>query len=261
VRRLEGLLTTGRDYPPGLRARALRTLAGAAHQESAFEIADPAYEESLRIFTDLGDERGMATLWIRFASRAQERGDLQLARRYIADCERVAHNRFRVIDAQASLLSGRFALIAGDLEAAEARMHRSRELAARLDWRWWEAMSLTLLLEVARRRGELDVAERFGRAALAIYAAEESRVWAVNALGGIAQVALARGRFEHAGVLWGAASAEGEPLRGWTLRKVAWGGALASEKRPEFRIGVERGRALGFWDAVAVALDEDQTVP
>jgi predicted ATPase len=265
VRRLEALLTGGQEFAPRLRARALRTLAGAAHQEGAFEIADPAYEESLRIFSELGDERGMATLWIRYASRAHERGDLDLARRFIDDCDRVAKDRFRAIEAQANLFLGRFAMETNDLEEAEAYLDRSRGLASDLDWGWWEAMSLTLLLEVARRRGDLEVAERLARAALAIYAAQESRGWCVNTLGGLAQVVLAQGDLERAGLLWGATSAEGERHPGpWEARKARWAGALVREDRLEFLTAVERGRELDLWDAVAIALGEDepaQTVP
>jgi tetratricopeptide (TPR) repeat protein len=267
VRRLEALLTDGQEFAPRLRARALRALAGAAHQEGVFEIADPAYEESLRIFTELGDERGMATLWIRYASRAHERGDLDLARRFIEDCDRVAKDRFRAIEAQANLFLGRFAMETNDLEEAEAYLDRSRELASDLDWGWWEAMSLTLLLDVARRRGDLEVAERHALAALAIYAAEESRGWCVNALGGLAQVVLAQGDLERAGWLWGATSAEGERHPGpWEARKARWAGALVHENRPEFLAAVVDGRELELWDAVAIALgegegDDAQTVP
>jgi predicted ATPase/class 3 adenylate cyclase len=264
VRRFEALLTGGQELEPRLRARALRALAGAAHQEGAFEVADPAYEESLRIFTDLADERGMATLWIRHASRAHERGDLDLARRFVDDCNRVAKDRFRVLEAQANLFLGRFALETNDLREAEVHFVRSRELASDLDWGWWEAMSLTLLLDVARRRGDLDTAEAHARAALAIYAAEESRNWCVNTLGGLAQVVLARGDFERAGLLWGAASVEGERHpASWELKKERWAGTLVDETSPEFLAAVARGRELDLWDAAALVLGEDetQTVP
>ena len=56
-----------RSRPPKLRARALRNLAGAAHQERDYEVAEPAYAESLRIFTELGDARGAASVQMRLA--------------------------------------------------------------------------------------------------------------------------------------------------------------------------------------------------
>ena len=42
VRRIGDLLDTPEDIPPRLRARALRNLAGAAHQVHAFDVADAA---------------------------------------------------------------------------------------------------------------------------------------------------------------------------------------------------------------------------
>ena len=186
-----------------------------------------------------------------------------VARSYVEDCERVARGRYRVVESQASLFLGRFAARAGDLGASEAYLLRSRALASSVGWGWWEAMGLTLLLDLAFRRGELEAAEQHGRAALTIYAAEESRVWAVNALCGVAQVTLARGDLERAGVLWGAASAEGESVPGWDARVATWGSALASESRPKFLAAADRGRELDFWDGVAIALGEadDQTEP
>ena len=263
VQRFQDLLGRTAKISARLRANALRSLGSSAHQLAAFEIADAAYEESLRLFTDLEDERGKASLWLRLASRAYEQGDLELARRLVEDSERVARSRFRTIEAQTSLYRGRFAREDGDLLAAAAHFERSRELAASIDWGWWQAMGLTLLADVERRLGDLSLAERHGREALAMFLAQESRGWCVNALGTVGQVALARGELDRAGLLWGAMSAEGERSPSWPIRRDSWAGALLGEDRPEFATAAARGRELDLWDAVAIAIEEEssQTVP
>ena len=263
VQRFQDLLGRTATIPARLRANALRSLGGSAQQLAAFEIADAAYEESLRLFTELDDERGMAALWLRLAARAYEQGDLELARRLVEDSERVARDRFRTIEAQTSLLRGRFAREDGDLLDAAAHFERSRELAASIHWGWWQAIALTLLADVKRRLGELSLADRYGRDALALFLAQESRGWCVNALGTVGQVALARGEVGHAGLLWGAMSAEGERSPSWHIRSDSWAGALPGEDRPEFAVAAARGRELDLWDVVAIAIEEEssQTVP
>jgi predicted ATPase/class 3 adenylate cyclase len=264
TRRLGELLERAVDIPLRLRARALRTRAGSAHQRAAFEVADPCYEESLRIFTELGDERSIASLWIRFASRAHERGDLDRARQFIERCRSVAEGRFPAIEAQINLFVGRFALEEGAFDDAAAYLQRSRTLASSLSWGWWEAMALTLLMEAALGRSDTADAERYGREAVGLFAAQESRTWATRALTGLAKIALARGNLDMAGALWGAAAAEGERLPAWRERRLRLGGALLTEEREAFVAAVEHGRELQLWDAVALALGElepPQTVP
>jgi len=152
----------------------------------------------------------------------------------------------------------------GDLAGAAAHLERSRALASSLDWGWWEAIGLTMLVDVQRRAGDLPLAERYGREALRLLAAQESRVWCVTALGALGQVALARGDLARAGMLWGAMSAEGIRMPLWDARQERWAGALVDEGRPEFLEAANRAHSLDLWDAVAIALDEPespQTVP
>jgi predicted ATPase/DNA-binding SARP family transcriptional activator len=257
VRRIGDLL--GRDVaiPQRLRARALRVLAGAAHQERAFNLADPCYEESLRIFTELGDRRGIASLRTRLAYRAFGKGNAQVARRLIDDSQSDARNRFPLIDAQNTLLLAHLALADGRLDDANVLLHHGREVASDLRWAWWEANTLTVLLDVALRRGDPEEAERHGRAALAIDVEQEHAVSAVHAIAGLARAALARGDLERAGMLWGAVSDRG---RGeWAGPSARWRDELSEETRPGFVAAFARGRALEMWDAAAIALADGET--
>jgi predicted ATPase/class 3 adenylate cyclase len=255
VRRIGDLLARGEDIPPRLRARALRNLAGAAHQERDYEIADPAYEESLQIFIELGDARGAAQVRTRLAYRAMSDGDHQRALALLDQSERDAKGRFPLIESQNALLLAHLALQEDRLDDAEAAVDRSHELGARLAWGWHEALWHTLRMWIALRRGRLDEAERKGRTALAIsFQAEHAVPTAIGDVAGLAQVALARGDLDRAGLLWGAVCAHDERL--WGVHALREAETMRMETRPVFITAFERGRELEFWDAVAIALGE-----
>lgn len=108
---------------------------------------------------------------------------------------------------------------------------------------------------IALRRGQLDEAEREGRAALSIsFQAEHAIPTAIGTVAGLAQVAHARGDLDRAGVLWGAVAAHDE--RQWGVHAIRGADEMRKETRPVFLAALERGRKLELWDAVAIALGE-----
>jgi predicted ATPase/class 3 adenylate cyclase len=257
VRRIGDLLAREVELPPLLRARALRNLAGAAHQERDWEVAVPSYEESLRLFSELDDRRGMASVRTRLAFRAGTQGDFELARRLIDDSQRDAEGRFPLIEGQNGILLTHLALADDRLDDAQASLDRSWQLVRELRWGWWESVVRTLRLDIAMRRGDLDEAERQGLAALALNLEEEHAApTAITNVAGLARIALARDDLELAGVLWGAVSRQGEEKFGIQMRR--WADALREERRPAFLAAVARGRELDLWDAAALALGEEK---
>ena len=253
TRRLEGLLGRAADAPPLLRARALRCLGGAAHQERAWDVADPAYEESLAICRELGYDRGAALILTRLAYRARERRERDLARELLDDSDRVADGRFLVIEAQNALLCSYLAVGDGRLDEAQAALDRSHSFATRLHWRWWEAAVYNVSLMVALERGDLEAAERHGRTALAISVVDEYVRSAGQSIVGLAAVALERGDLERAGVLWGAVATDARGMGPLTAR---WAGELRLREatQPAILDAVERGRGLQLADVAAIAL-------
>jgi predicted ATPase len=254
VRRIDELLARDVDLPPLLRARALRNLAGAAHQVHAFDVADPAYEESLRICTELGDDRGTALVRMRLAYRARERGEPDLARALVEELQRNAKGRQQVVEAQGALLLAYVALGEGRLEDADALLTQSHELASGLRWAWWETTVGTARLAVALERGDLAKAERHGRSTLALEAEEEYGLAALQTITGLARIALAQDDLERAGVLWGAISEQVGGMLG--PRALRWRDELRAEMRPAFLAAMVRGRDFELWDAAAFALAE-----
>jgi predicted ATPase/class 3 adenylate cyclase len=256
LERMERLLECASTLPKELRARALRVYAGAADLSGDNERGAPALFESLALCEELGDERGIALVEHMLAVWAWRKEDWQQVRERTDRAHDVSRGRFPFVDTTNYWLLGQLALLDGDLERAIELTRQSAELARDARWTWWESGQRHELLMLALRLGDLDEAEREGIAALEMERAQENRLWGLYTLAGIAQVALARGDLERAGLLWGAAEKEAESLPRWPDERKRRGGALLEEGREQFTSAAERGRELDLWDAAAIALGE-----
>jgi len=262
MRRVGLLLERAASIPVELRATALRVYGGTADQAGEREQADQVWEESLELFRSLGDDRGIAGVEHRLAVSAWRREDWESVRRLTEDGLARSRGKFSEIEITCWWLLGQLRLAEGDLEGAIELTRRSAEMAREIGWTWWESGQLHELLMLAFQAGDLDEAEREGRAALSLEREQENRLWTGYTLAGLAQVALAREDLELAGLLWGAVDAEAAHLPSWEGERAKRGGALVHEDRPEFAAALTRGRELDLWDATAIGLGEDdQTVP
>jgi predicted ATPase/class 3 adenylate cyclase len=263
VRRFTQLLDRATDVPPRLRALALRNLAGAAHQLRDFDVAIPAYEASLRIFLELRDRRGVASVRTRLAWVAFARDDVVAAYELATMSDEDAVGRFLLVEAQNAILRTHIALSESRLDEAELDVTRASELLGGIGWDWHEAIALSLRLSIAVERGNVGDAIENGRRALAMHVAAEHAVPTMRgAMVTLASAAVVVGRLVPAGILWGAIERYGTDGFGPLTRGRAE--SLECESRPPFLEGVKRGRELEVWDAAAIALAElesPQTVP
>jgi predicted ATPase/class 3 adenylate cyclase len=256
--RLDWLLPRAGGVPPTLMAGALRLRGGALHTLGSFDLCDPPYEESLALYRDLGDERGVASLLQRLANSAVQRGELERGRVLVDDSQELAEGRFPYIEVANLSLLARIAVLAGDIEGGTDLYRRSADMAAEVHWHWWRAGVLSYLALLAVERDDLDGAERDGEEALRLVRRDEG-VWGTfQPLTVLARAALARGHDRRAGLLWGAVEAENErtPNRVWQDRRAERAARLVGETDPAFVEGVAEGRQLDLWDAVAIALGE-----
>jgi predicted ATPase/class 3 adenylate cyclase len=252
--RIERLLARAGDIPLELRAKALRGQGGTADLTGRDDLAMQLTEESLELYRQLGDERGIAIVEQMRAVSAWRLQDWETMRQLTEHSLALSEGRFRFIETTNYWLLGQLALHDGEVDRAVELTRRGAEMSHQSGWGWWESGQRHELLMLALRRDDLGEAEREGRVALEMEQAQENRLWALYTLAGLAQVALARDDLERAGLLWGAAEREAESLPRWADERERRGGPLVEESREPFSAARERGRALDLWDAVAIAL-------
>jgi predicted ATPase/class 3 adenylate cyclase len=256
LERVQRLLETAGAVPLELHAKALRVCAAAADLAGHDALAERVSEQSLDLYTQLGDDEGVAMLEHMMAVAAWRREDWGRMRELTDHALALARDRFTFLEITGYWLSGQLALHDGDVQGAVDFTRRSAEMAREAGWVWWESGQRHELLMLALRRGDLDEAEREGLVALEMERKQENRLWALYTLAGLAQVALACGDLERAGLLWGAAEKEGESLPRWPDERSRRIGALAEEDRESVVAARERGRELDLWDAAGIALGD-----
>ena len=254
LERIQRLLDRAGEIPPELRASVLRVQGGAADLAGLDHLAVELTLQSVELYRQLGDDRGVALVEQMLAVSAWRLQDWDRMRELTEHSLELSRGRFRFIETSNYWLLGQLALLDGDLERAIELTRRGTEMAHDAAWAWWESGQRHELLMLNIRRGDLDEAEREGLVALEMERTQENRLWALYTLAGLAQVALARGDLERAGLLWGAAEKEGEALPRWAAERERRGGALVEERRAPFGAARERGHALDLWDAVEIAL-------
>jgi predicted ATPase/class 3 adenylate cyclase len=254
VERIQRLLDRARQIPPELRASVLRVQGGAADLAGNDRLAVERTTESVELYRQLGDDRGVALVEQMLAVSAWRQEDWDRMRELTEHSQELAQGRFAFIETSNYWLLGQLALLDGDLERAIELTRQGTEMAHAAAWVWWESGQRYELLMLNLRRGDLDEAEREGRVALEMERAQENRLWSMYTLAGLGQVALARGDLERAGLLWGAADAEGASIPRWADERARRAGPLLEEEREPF--AAARDRALDLWDAVAIALGE-----
>jgi tetratricopeptide (TPR) repeat protein len=234
----------------------LRAQGGTADLAGRDQVAMGLTQESVELYRQLGDDRGVALVEQMQAVSAWRLEDWDRMRELTEHSMELAAGRFPFIEAANYWLLGQLALNNGDVDRAVELTQRGTEMAHAAGWAWWESGQRHELLMLGLRVGDLEEAEREGLVALEMERAQENRLWALYTLAGLAQVALARGDLERAGLLWGAAEKEAESLPRWPDERVRRIGALAEENREPVLAARERGRALDLWDAVGIALED-----
>jgi predicted ATPase len=254
--RLQRLRERAGDIPLELHASSLRAQGGTADLAGHDQVALGLTQQSLELYRQLGDDRGVALVEQMQAVSAWRLEDWNRMRELTEHSMELAEGRFRFIEAANYWLLGQLALNDGDLERAVELTRRGAEMCRAAGWAWWESGQRYELLMLGLRSGDLDEAEREGLIALEMERSQENRLWALYTLAGLAQVALARGDLERAGFLWGAAEKEAEMLPRWPDERARRIGILVEEEREPVVAARERGRALDLWEAVEIALGE-----
>ena len=245
------------DVDPTLRAEALRSYASAYDLLGDQETALQLYEESLRVFDELGDEHGRAVLLHRLGIHAMRRGELERARALVEQSHALHERRADTWGlAQTVGTVGAIERDAGNVDQAYALLSESAGLAEANGTPWWQAGMLVELAALSLEAGRLEDADSKARKALDLAHRLRDYGGRVFGVGVLACVAAERAELNKAGRLWGAIAEHrvGAPLGGWLRHRAACEAHFTKHASPELELAIAAGRELSLDDAVELAL-------
>ena len=235
----DALSRPGADAPTPARARALVRAGGLALYQGDFAQAGPLIEQSLALYRELGDDKGVARALSGLAIVATYREDDATAERTNVESlelyERLGEPRGRAISLHNL---GYLAWCRGDHATARARYEQALALLAKVGDREMLALTLAGLAEALLRLGDPEAARGRYAESLALARELQARREAAYALEGVADMAVGAGDPAIAARLLGAAQ---------TLRREIGSPHVPREQR-------ERDRAVS---RIATALGED----
>jgi tetratricopeptide (TPR) repeat protein len=255
-----------------LRAKALARLGEQAAWQNDLAAAQPALEESLALFRELGETRSIADTLSSLGAVTLFRGDYERSGALLEE----SLSLFRQIEdrsgiAECFFFMGHLAYAQGNLRRAHERYQEGLSLFRQLDNTWRIANFLLHLGIVALDEGDDGQAGAYLVESLTLLRNLGDRWLAVHALEVCAGVVAARGAGQagvggegrRAARLFGAVEAERETLGAPTLpiyqahyqRGVAAARALLDGAT--FAAAWAAGRAMSLEQAIAYALGED----
>jgi predicted ATPase/class 3 adenylate cyclase len=259
---LERAVSASDGQPAALRARVLRGASLFAGAQNDSKRAQDLAEQSLALYRDLADQRGIALLLGDLGAAAVRRGDYAAARRSYAESIAI----FRELDEPRMLATvvanlGDLAFRQGEVDQASDLIRESLELQRRLGATFGVAISLLTLGFVWLRQGREEEASS---------ALEEGMLLALDlgstdnvayGLEGFAAVAAARGEWHRAARLLGRADAIREATATdleaaeQVVHEETLGALRAACSEAEIAGWLAAGRQLSDDEAVSLALE------
>jgi predicted ATPase/DNA-binding CsgD family transcriptional regulator len=204
-----GLVEIGASANKSVRAKALSQAGYLAIYQRSATLAG----ESMALYKELGDEKGIATSLFHLGQMAVHRGDQELARALRLEAEDL---RKVLVDRQSVglliLFSGMVYQQDGDLDRAEALYEEGLALNRQLGDLRGTAMCLNGLGVSALERVDTERAAAFYEEDIRMLRQLKDKTGTAYGLRGMACVAALRGDAARAARLWGAAEALGESI-------------------------------------------------
>jgi predicted ATPase/class 3 adenylate cyclase len=184
------------------RAKALNVAGGLAYVQGDYPAARARHEESLAVYRELGDRRGIAASLGNLGNVTSEQGDFTSARALHEESLAIRRELGDQSGIAVSLNNlGNVALDQGDSPAARALYEESLAIRRQLGDRWGVASSLNNLGNVAHDQGGYRAARALYQQSLAI-ARELGDRWRIaRSLSDLAIVAHDQGDYQLAGAL------------------------------------------------------------
>jgi tetratricopeptide (TPR) repeat protein len=240
---MRGLVTEGRrvlddflshnqstNVPADVRAKALNGAAILAANQGDYAKQSEILEESLALYLELGDKRGIAQSINNLGSIAYFQGDYEQAAKLYTESlnlRRELNDRWGVANSLNNL--GGVAFSQGDYQQAEILHSESLGLRRQLKDKRGISMSLNNLGEVAQQKGEYERVAALYAESLLIRQELGDKFFTVSSLHNLGEVACNLKDYERAGRLFGAAEALRETI----------GAPLSNDKRVKFDFYVD----------------------
>jgi predicted ATPase/DNA-binding winged helix-turn-helix (wHTH) protein len=211
---LEDMLERGSDAPTELRAQALYAVGVTAHGQNDFEHARRRLEESVALWRDIGDRRGLGRALYGLGSVvANHFGDLEAAKRLVdegIDLLRGTPNAWDL--AHALMARARVATYQGRFADAVSAYDESVAILRAIPDPWLLSLAFGALATFATSQHQYDRAEEYWRQTLAAVQPLHDRWVASGAIVGMANLTYVRGDYVRATRLYGAAEALRETI-------------------------------------------------
>ncbi len=266
ARLLESLISGASGLPGDLRARALRVWGAGLTRSGHIEAGTERYEQSLREFRGLGDQRGAGGVLTRLAGAALATGNRSEARRLAQEGLELLHRSgFPKGESVGLTMLGEIEFLEGDHDAGLATIQASVAMAGTAGFAWWQAQALFLLAELTHSVGRRAEAMGWCRETLRISHRIGDWILSVSCIALITSIqdetgdgllaARLRGFVEHE-------LARRPPITGWLPERHAFEPAVSRGDPPAIRAAREEGAQLSLSAAVALILgDEAATTP
>ncbi len=249
---LFGLLATApTDSGGSERAKALNAAGLLAFRQGDYPSARALYEESLAIYRELGDRRGIAHSLNNLGNVACEQGDYPSARALFEESlaiYRELGDRRGIAISLGNL--GNVAYDQGDYPSARALYEESLAIHREMGDRWGIAASLNNLGNVACDQGDYPSARALHEESLAIRRELGDQRGIAQSLEGLAPVAAALAEPHRAARIWGAAERLREEI----------GAPLPPNERPRYERQVATARAALGSETFAAAWAEGRAM-
>ncbi len=132
-------------------------------------------------------------------------------------------------------------------------------LCGQVGYTWMQASAIMNCADVSHALGRTAVANERAREAVRLSQQVGDRQMTLYALALLARFAVAEGRADRAGLLWGAVEAEEGrgPVGTWDQDREEHAAPVLAHAGPEFEAARAKGRGLALDEAVGVALSID----
>lgn len=199
---LEKALAMGSEAAPAIRAKALYGDGALANVQDDYNQAESLFQESLALYRQVGEKRGIGISLYKLGLVAWSKGDYPVARTLVEEALVIHRELGNEVDiADSLLLLAHICVNYSDYSQARKLLEESLALFRSWNDSWGIAYTLNTLARVALLQGNIAEASSLSDECLAVSRALGYKGGIAAALGVLGQVRLQQGDVERASTL------------------------------------------------------------